>query len=152
MSKQFAFAYPVRTRVVLCCAAAVLLSACGGTADDTDSQQTLAATMTNDVAAGPAHAGASAGAAAQPAPATAAEMLAAPTPAPGAPVLTSADTTVVSNTQPAASESSAGPASAEFNLNGYQGSATTAQPGSSSTDQAADSANTLMSAPTPPTY
>ncbi|WP_137175946.1 hypothetical protein [Massilia sp. HP4] len=134
MKKTATFASSFLVKAALCCSVAVLLTACGGTTDDLDSQQSLAAmtasaTMeatsggaTGAVDAGPeapasiVHETATPDAAAQASDSVAATAAPATAPMP-------ADTGLASGgaANPGSPAAGSGaPASAEFNLSGYQ--------------------------------
>lgn len=143
MKKTVTFASSFRVKAALCCSAAVLLTACGGTTDDLDSQQSLAATTASEtmearsagttgaVDAGPEASASIAQETTTPDPAAQASgsgaAAVAPTvaPMPAATGLSSAEAANPANPanppNPAApATGNSAPASNEFNLSGYQ--------------------------------
>jgi len=140
MKKPVTFASSFRVKAALCCSVAVLLTACGGTTDDLDSQQSLAATTASETmeatsagATGAVDAGPEAlefiaqetttpDAASQAADSKTAAAAPAVAPMPAANGLASADAANPANpANPSASATgNSAPASNEFSLSGYQ--------------------------------
>jgi len=127
MKKNLSFAASSRVKAVLCCSVAVLLSACGGTTDDFDSQQSPNA-MTAGETTVAARAGTTAVVGAGPeAPASLAQRTTMPEVtaqavdggAPGLPPATPAPCLAGAGPAARAADGSA-PAANEFKLSGYQ--------------------------------
>lgn len=157
MKKAVTFASPFRVKAALCCSVAVLLSACGGSTDDLDSQQSLAATTASEAMDAPSAAATGAVVTGPEAPVSIAQETATPdaatqasdsgaaaaapglAPMPAATGLASAEAAdpaypaypayPANPATPAAANSA--PASNEFNLSGYQDA-----PAASSSDAA----------------
>ncbi|TXG00226.1 hypothetical protein [Massilia arenae] len=118
MKKPVTFVSSFRIKAALCCSVAVLLTACGGMADESANQQLLADTVASETTEAPSAMVTGTIDAGPAAPETVAQEMAMPDPAP-APM----DKGVATAAPATGTADGSAPASNDFNLNGYQDTA-----------------------------